>query len=124
MINGLYIMIVLGLSITCIGLMIQSTLFQWMNVSKELLPGALSYDNIIFIGALFSALYNYESALLRAYGDSVTPLLFLILSAILNIVFDFSFRHIRSCTCYGYCTIDLLFIMLFLYEKKIRFIFF
>lgn len=50
MINGLYIMIVLGLSITCIGLMIQSTLFQWMNVSKELLPGALSYDSIIFIG--------------------------------------------------------------------------
>ena len=117
-------MIVLGLSITCIGLMIQSTLFQWMNVSKELLPGALSYDSIIFIGALFSALYNYESALLRAYGDSVTPLLFLILSAILNIVFDFSFRHIRSCTCYGYCIIDLLFIMLFIYEKKIRFIFF
>lgn len=91
MINGLYIMIVLGLSITCIGLMIQSTLFQWMNVSKELLPGALSYDSIIFIGALFSALYNYESALLRAYGDSVTPLLFLILSAILNIVFDLVF---------------------------------
>ena len=68
-----------------------SVYFISMNVSKELLPGALSYDSIIFIGALFSALYNYESALLRSYGDSVTPLLFLILSAILNIVFDLVF---------------------------------
>ena len=78
MINGLYIMIVLGLSITCIGLMIQSTLFQWMNVLKSYYQELLVMTVLFLLGALFSALYNYESALLRAYGDSVTPLLFLI----------------------------------------------
>ena len=49
------------------------------------------YLFIIFIGTVFTFLYNYFASLLRALGNSVAPLLFLAVSAILNIVLDLVF---------------------------------
>lgn len=49
------------------------------------------YVFIIFMGIVFVFLYNYFAYLLRAMGDSVTPLLFLGAAAILNIVLDLLF---------------------------------
>lgn len=49
------------------------------------------YIRIIFAGILFTFLYNYFACLLRAVGNSVTPLLFLGISSVLNIVLDIWF---------------------------------
>lgn len=89
--NGFYLIIVLGIIILISGLMFNRSLFNLIHVSEELLPGAMTYSSIIFMGAIFSAIYNYESALLRAHGNSIVPLMFLILSAVLNIVLDLFF---------------------------------
>lgn len=90
-INGFYLIIFTGIAVTLFGLLLNHTLFEIINVSDELMSGALTYSTIIFIGSIFATVYNYESAILRAHGNSVVPLLFLILSAILNIVLDLFF---------------------------------
>lgn len=89
--NGFYLILLLSLLIMILGLRFNKNLFDLIHVSQELRPGAITYSSIIFIGAVFAAVYNYESTILRAHGNSVIPLLFLILSAILNVVLDLFF---------------------------------
>ena len=50
-----------------------------------------SYLRIIFVGLMFTFLYNFFSSTLRALGDSNSPLYFLIISAILNVFGDLFF---------------------------------
>ncbi len=60
-----------------------------LNVSEELLPEASSYIRIIIAGLAASTLYNICAAVLRAIGDSFTPLIFLIISNVLNVALDY-----------------------------------
>lgn len=58
---------------------------------ESILEGSKDYLKIIFGGLIFVFLYNGSSALLRSIGDSQTPLYFLIIAAIINIVLDLVF---------------------------------
>lgn len=58
---------------------------------KEIFYDSKSYLTVIFMGLIFIFLYNVSTCILRAVGNSKTPLYFLILSAILNIIFDLFF---------------------------------
>lgn len=60
-----------------------------LNVSEELLPQASSYIRIIIAGLCASTLYNICAAVLRAIGDSFTPLIFLVISNVLNVFLDY-----------------------------------
>lgn len=62
-----------------------------MNTPTEILPDSLDYLKIIFSGLFFVFLYNGSSSVLRSIGDSTTPLIFLIISAIINIALDLYF---------------------------------
>ena len=62
-----------------LGLRFNKNLFALIHLSQELLPGAITYSSIIFIGAIFAAVYNYESAILRAHGNSVVLDLFFVI---------------------------------------------
>lgn len=64
------------------------TLFQ---MPEEVYPLARRYLYIVLSGLVFLALYNLASAILRANGDSRTPLVFLIISTTINVAFDFIF---------------------------------
>ena len=86
--NGFYLIVSLSVIILLLGLIFNRHLFSLIHVSDELLPGVMTYSSIIFIGAVFSAIYNYESARL---SNSMGPLLFLNLSAILNVFGDLFF---------------------------------
>lgn len=66
-------------------------IIRFMNIPQELYSDTKIYLEIIFIGLIFTFLYNGMSSLLRALGDSKTPLYFLALSAIVNIVLDLVF---------------------------------
>ena len=59
-----------------------------LRVPGEIRPGMKEYLWIIFAGILATFLYNYFSNLLRAIGNSVTPLVFLAVSAVLNVGLD------------------------------------
>lgn len=58
---------------------------------ESILEGSKDYLKIIFGGLIFVFLYNGSSALLRSIGDSQTPLYFLIIAAIINIILDLVF---------------------------------
>ena len=62
-----------------------------MNTPYSILEDSQTYLQIIFGGFIFVFLFNACSALLRSIGDSKTPLYFLILAAIINIVLDLIF---------------------------------
>ena len=62
-----------------------------LNVSENLLPQATAYITIIIAGLAITTLYNICAAVLRAIGDSYTPLIFLIISNILNVALDYLF---------------------------------
>ena len=62
-----------------------------MNTPDSILHLSKGYLNIIFAGVLFSSGYNCISAILRGLGDSKTPLYFLIVSTVINIVLDIVF---------------------------------
>ena len=62
-----------------------------LQVPAAIMPIMREYLIFVFIGIPATFLYNYFANLLRAVGDSMTPLLFLAASAILNIVLDLFF---------------------------------
>lgn len=62
-----------------------------LQVPDEVYVLLRSYIVIIFVGILFVFIYNFFSCLLRALGDSLTPLIFLGISSLLNIVLDIWF---------------------------------
>lgn len=76
---------------TIVGLITSSHILRLLNTPESVLPHAQSYLNIMFIGMVSMFGYNAISAILRGVGDSKTPLLFLIVSSIINIALDLLF---------------------------------
>lgn len=67
------------------------SLLQFMNTPEDIFADAYAYIMIICGGIAATVLYNLLSGILRALGDSKTPLYFLILSAVLNVGLDLFF---------------------------------
>lgn len=63
-------------------------ILSMLNTPSDLIGQAAAYFRIILLGMTVTLLYNVSAAVLRAIGDSVTPLLFLILAAVLNVGLD------------------------------------
>ena len=63
-------------------------ILRWLQVPYDIYSLMRNYLWIIFWGIVFTFLYNFYAALLRAVGDSVTPLWFLAVSVVLNIGLD------------------------------------
>ncbi len=76
---------------TCVGVITAEPVLRLMQTSDELLPNAKVYLMIIYGGCIGTMLYNFCAAALRAVGNSVVPLVFLIISSVLNIVLDILF---------------------------------
>lgn len=77
--------------ITIIGVFFSGSILRFINTPEAIFVQAKEYLIIIFIGTIFSAGYNTISAILRGLGDSTNPLIFLIISTVLNIVLDIVF---------------------------------
>src|SRR5699024_10785062 len=60
----------------------------WMDTPSDIIDGAYSYIFIIFVGIPVIYLYNLLSAIIRSLGDSKSPLIFLGISSVLNIILD------------------------------------
>lgn len=60
----------------------------------SIMKDADAYLKIVFGGLIFSFIYNFYSSALRATGDSRTPVIFLIVSAIINVVLDLIFIRV------------------------------
>ena len=66
-------------------------ILRFLQTPESVAPGMREYLRIIFAGLLATSLYNYLSCLLRALGNSSAPLIFLAISALLNVGLDLLF---------------------------------
>ena len=77
--------------ITLISVFTARPMLNLMNTPSDIMEDASKYIIIIYAGTIATFIYNLISSILRSLGDSKTPLYFLIVSSILNIVLDIIF---------------------------------
>ena len=87
---------VMSLLLTMCGMLFLNPMMGLLNIDGSLISDAKAYISVIILGLVFSCIYNVCSAVLRAIGDTVTPLIFLIVSSLLNIVLDYTFIRVFS----------------------------
>lgn len=80
----------LGVSValTLLSIVFLPQIFSVLHVGSDIYALSYEYIVVIFVGMTVSMLYNLCAAMLRAIGDSVTPLIFLAVSVVLNIFGD------------------------------------
>lgn len=81
----------LSLFLNALSYLFLEEIIRFMQIPQEVIPYFRDYLLWIFAGIVAVFLYNYCAALLRAVGNSVIPLLFLIISAVMNIALDLLF---------------------------------
>ena len=78
-------------AVFALGLPASGLILRSMNVPDEILPMAVTYLRIIFVGFLFTFQYNVLAAAMRSVGDSRTPVVFLAITSVLNGALDLLF---------------------------------
>lgn len=94
--NAVYIMTASAVLMGVIGFAVSRPLLAFLNTPENILDDAALYMKIMCVGVFAVALYNCIAAILRAVGDSKTPLYFLIVASILNIVLDLYFVRVAN----------------------------
>ena len=82
---------VIGILMTVILMLGLNPILRLMNTPDEIFGETRAYLGVLFAGILITFAYNMLAGMLRALGDSKTPLLFLVIASILNIVLDIVF---------------------------------
>ena len=89
--SNIILTLVLTVFITIIALLVKNPLLRMMNTPDNIFDDASTYITVIFAGIITQALYNMAAGILRALGDSKTPLYFLMVSSIVNVILDLVF---------------------------------
>ena len=89
--SALVLSLVSTIIITIISVMFAKPLLHLMNTPDNIINDANKYITIIYGGTIATVAYNILASILRALGDSKTPLYFLIIASILNIILDIVF---------------------------------
>lgn len=77
--------------VTLVSLIGAKPLLKLMNTPENIMGDAYTYIKIIYGGVVATVAYNLIASILRALGDSKTPLYFLIVSSVLNVILDLVF---------------------------------
>ena len=85
---AMYLSIILAVIMTAVLFILNKPILRLMDTPKEIFADTSSYMAIIYVGLPITILYNLMAALNRSIGDSKTPLYFLVISSILNVVLD------------------------------------
>lgn len=80
-----------GVLLTAIGLILTPRLLVWMGTPADVLPNSILYFRVYFCGSFAFVLYNIFVGILRSVGDSRHPLIYLIVSSVVNVILDLVF---------------------------------
>ena len=83
--------LVSGVVLTFIGVSFSETFLRMMGTPETVLPLSAVYMKIYFAGITFTMVYNFCAAILRAAGDTKSPLVFLSLAGVVNVVLNVIF---------------------------------
>lgn len=74
-----------GIVLTFVGVLFSETFLHWMGTPNDVLPLSALYMKIYFAGIIFMMIYNFCAAILRAAGDTKSPLIFLTIAGVINV---------------------------------------
>ena len=83
--------IVSGIFLTAVGICGARTFLELMGTDKDVIGLSVSYMKIYFCGITSSMLYNFGSAILRAAGDTKSPLYYLTAAGVINVILNLIF---------------------------------
>ena len=83
--SALIISFIAGVILLFVGLLGSPALLELLNTKPDLLPGAVLYLRVYFLGMPALALYNFGNAVFSAIGDTKKPLVYLSIAGALNI---------------------------------------
>ncbi len=89
--NAAYVLGSAAIFVTILGLILSPLLLRLLGTPEELLGDSTIYIRTTISGMIAIAMYNGVASILRALGDSRTPLYFLIISSIVNVILDLVF---------------------------------
>ena len=89
--NSIYVLWGAAITVSIIGIVFCPALLRLLQTPETVIGDSIIYMRTSCAGILFIATYNGVAAMLRALGDSKTPLYFLIVSSIVNVVLDLVF---------------------------------
>jgi len=89
--NAVYLCVVLSVIMAVTTALLCGEILRLMNTPAEIIDYSAMYIRIIFAGIPASVLYNMAGGILRSLGDSKTPVAFLVLASLINIVLDLLF---------------------------------
>jgi putative MATE family efflux protein len=91
-IDTMYIFLfVASIIVTVLGITLSGPIFRLIKLPEDIMPQAITYFNFYLTGMIFFFGFNGISSVLRGLGDSKTPLYFLIISTVMNVVLDLLF---------------------------------
>ncbi len=99
--TAIMLTIILGILFMIIGYLITPVMLKFMDTPDSVMNDADKYLKTYFLGILGLMLYNMASGILRAVGDSKTPLYVLIFSSIMNIILDLLFVIVFKLGVFG-----------------------
>ncbi len=89
--SAMAISLIGGVLMGLVGFFFGGTFLSWMGTTEEVLADATLYIKIYFVGVPAGMIYNFGAAILRAIGNTRTPLFFLTTAGVVNIIFNVIF---------------------------------
>ena len=89
--NAVFILTVASVIVSVLGFAVCPHVLRLLNCPENILPDSVIYMRTTVCGIIFVAYYNGVASILRALGDSKSPLYFLILSSVVNLALDLVF---------------------------------
>lgn len=83
--------LIVGGVLSVVGFFLSGEILKLMDSPADVLPLATTYLKIYFLGVISSSVYNFGAAILRAAGDTKSPLIFLTISGVVNILLNLLF---------------------------------
>ena len=92
--TALPVALISGVFLTFVGVLLSEYLLGLMGTPENILPLSALYMKIYFCGITFALVYNYCASILRAAGDTKSPLVFLTTAGVINVVLNLIFVRV------------------------------
>ncbi len=89
--NSIYVLAGAALTVSIIGIVFCPAILRLLQTPADIIGDSITYMRTTCAGIIFIAMYNGIASMLRALGDSKTPLYFLMISSVINVVLDLVF---------------------------------
>lgn len=90
-VNAILIAAIFSIAAGALTALLCRTFLVWMNTPTDIINDAYAYLFVIFLGIPVTMMYNVLFGVIRSLGDSRTPVLYLVVSSLVNVVLDLAF---------------------------------